>query len=139
MTKSKGVYVASRASVPERAAMWRRLRADGWPIISTWIDEDGPGQTADVGELWTRIAAEVTGAAGLVLYVEPGDFPLKGALIEVGMAIAASVPVVVVAPGVIIEPRSYRPIGSWMAHPLVSASPNVLVALRRLAGQGVTP
>lgn len=119
---STGIYVASRASVPERAAMWRALRAEGWPIVSSWIDEDGPGQTDDMGELWTRIAEEVMSAAGLVLYVESGDFPLKGALVEVGMAIAAGVPVVVVAPGVSIEPKSCRPIGSWMRHPLVSVA-----------------
>jgi hypothetical protein len=116
----RGVYVASRASVPERGAMWRRLRADGWPIVSTWIDEDGEGQTADFGRLWLRICREVTTARALVLYVEPGDFPLKGALIEVGMALGVEIPVVVVAPGVELEPRSMRPLGSWAAHPLVT-------------------
>lgn len=127
-----GVYVASRASIPERAAMWRALRADGWPIVSTWIDEDGPGQTDDMGELWGRIAEEVTSAAGLVLYVQPEDFPLKGALVEVGMAIAAGVPVVVVAPGVEIDLRSYRPIGSWVGHPAVSVATTPIEAFCQL-------
>jgi hypothetical protein len=129
---SQGIYVASRASIPERAAMWRSLRESGWPIVSTWIDEDGPGQTEDMGELWTRIAEEVTSAAGLVLYVEPEDFPLKGALVEVGMAIGFEVPVVVVAPHVTIEPRSYRPIGSWMGHPLVSVAGSLVEAFHKL-------
>lgn len=60
------------------------------------------------------------GGCSCGLYAEAGDFPLKGAFIEVGMALSAGVPVVVVAPGVAIEPRSMRPIGSWMAHPLVT-------------------
>ena len=112
--------------------MWRRLRAEGWPIVATWIDEDGEGATADFGELWDRIRHEVTGAAGLILYAEPGDLPLKGALIEVGMALAAGVPVVAVLPGVVLEPRSMRPIGSWLAHPLVSMAPSVEVACSML-------
>lgn len=45
------IYVASRASIPERGAMWRRFRAQGVPITSSWIDEDGEGQTADFREL----------------------------------------------------------------------------------------
>lgn len=128
----RGIYVASRASVPERAEMWRRLRSEGWPIVSSWIDEDGPGQTGDMAELWPRIAREVTGAAGLVLYVEQDDFPLKGALVEVGMSLATGVPVVVVAPSVEIESRTCRPLGSWMRHPLVSTAASVLDAFHQL-------
>ncbi|HET6610131.1 MAG TPA: hypothetical protein VFG62_25935 [Rhodopila sp.] len=114
------IYIASRASIPERAAEWRRLRSSGWKIVSSWIDEAGEGQTSSFSDLWSRIQTEVTTADKLILYVEPDDFPLKGALIEVGMALAAGVRVVVVSPGVTLEPRSMRPIGSWMAHPLVS-------------------
>lgn len=115
-----GIYVASRASVPARGEMWRTLRAGGAPIISTWIDEDGEGQSHDLGELWERILREVTSAERLILYVEPDDFPLKGAFIEVGMALAAGVPVFVVSPGVALEARSLRPLGSWALHPLVT-------------------
>jgi hypothetical protein len=124
-----GIYIASRASIPERAAEWRRLRSTGVPIISSWIDEDGEGQTVDFGDLWSRVEAEVTTAERLVLYVEPGDFPLKGALVEVGMALAAGVLVRVVAPGVELEPRSMRPLGSWAAHPLVSFAASVEEAI----------
>lgn len=116
----RAIYVASRASIPERGAMWREYRAKGVPINSTWIDEDGPKASRDLAGLWDRIRIEVTSAERLVLYVEPDDFPLKGAFIEVGMALAANVPVMVVAPGVYIEPRNYRPLGSWMHSPLVS-------------------
>ncbi len=116
---AQGVYVASRASQPDRPAMWRRLRAEGRPIISTWIDEAGEGETACNRELWLRIEREVTTAKALILYVEREDFPIKGALVEVGMALAAGVPVYVCAPGVMLEDRTMRPVGSWMMHPLV--------------------
>lgn len=127
-----GIYVASRASVPERGQMWRRLRADGVPIISSWIDEDGPGKTADFGELWERIVNEVSASRALVLYVEPTDFPLKGAFVEVGIALGRGIPIIVVAPGVALEPRSLRPLGSWAKHPLVTFAPTIDSALARL-------
>lgn len=119
------LYVASRASIPARGAMWRALRAAGANIVSSWIDEDGEGQTDCFGELWTRIEAEVRGCDRLVLYAEPDDFPLKGALVEVGMALALGIPVFIVAPLVNLEPGSMRPVGSWSAHPLVRFTPDV--------------
>lgn len=134
--KGRGIYVASRASVPERGAMWRRLRAEGAPIISTWIDEDGEGATADFGDLWSRICSEVTGAKALILYAEPDDLPLKGAFIEVGMALAASIPVYAVLPGIRLEPRSMRPVGSWLAHPGVHIVDDVATAVSRAATEG---
>lgn len=115
-----GTYIASRASLPERSAAWRRLRdVDGWKITSSWIDEAGASETADLGSLWTRIEAEIARSERLILYIEPDDFPLKGALIEVGMALAHRIPIRVVAPGVVLDPVSFRPIGSWVRHPLV--------------------
>lgn len=120
-----GIYVASRASVPERPARWRALRDAGWPIVSTWIDEAGPGETDDLGELWGRITREVASAQGVLLHVEPDDFPLKGALIEVGMALSLGKRVGVYAPGVELEELSMRPLGSWAAHPLVYVAPTL--------------
>lgn len=113
------LYVASRASVPDRPAMWRRLRdGDGWKISSTWIDEAGEGETADLSELWARIEREIRSSDGLILYAEAEDFPLKGALVEVGIAIGQGIPVAVVMPNPsILDPRSLRPLGSWAKHP----------------------
>jgi hypothetical protein len=88
----------------------------GWKITSSWIDEDGEGETADFGKLWTRIDDEICASDALVLYAEPGDFPLKGALVEVGMAIANKKTVFVCLPGVEIEGRTAKPIGSWIFH-----------------------
>ena len=131
-----GIYVASRASLPERGAMWRAYRDAGWPICSTWIDEDGPGETPDFGELWARIAREVSGADLLILYAEPDDMPLKGALVEVGMAIASLVPVCAVLPRVVLEARTMRPVGSWLSHPFVQIMPSVDAALETFASFG---
>jgi hypothetical protein len=110
-------YVASRASVPERGQMWRRFRSQGMKISATWIDEDGRGETSDFGELWQRLEEEIKSSTALLLYVEPDDFPLKGALVEVGMAIAMGKPVLVFHPGVEIDQATYRPLGSWIKHP----------------------
>lgn len=125
-----GTYIASRASVPERAAAWRRLRdEDGWKITSSWIDEAGAGETVDLVSLWVRIEAEIRSSERLILYVEPDDFPLKGALVEVGIAIAHWIPIRVVAPHVTLDPVSYRPIGSWVRHPLVKFETTIERAL----------
>jgi hypothetical protein len=61
----RGFYIASRASIPERAARWRHLRdVEGWHIIASWIDEDGEGQTDDFSELWVRIETEIKSSDG---------------------------------------------------------------------------
>lgn len=125
----QGIYVASRASLPERSAMWRRHRECGALINSTWIDEAGEGETGDFSELWIRITAEISRSEMLVLYAEPDDFPLKGALIEVGIALGHGIPVRVVLPGVILDGRTSRPVGSWIQHPLVSRFDTVVAAL----------
>lgn len=119
MTTPTKFYVASRASLPERSAMWRDLRSSGWVITSTWIDEAGEGETEDFGELWIRIAFEIWVADALVLYAETDDFPLKGALVEVGIALALNKAIYVCLPGVELHARTARPIGSWIFHPNV--------------------
>jgi hypothetical protein len=132
-------YVASRASVPERGAMWRALRERGVNVTSTWIDEDGPGETGDFADLWTRIEAEVAASDALILYVDADDFPLKGALVEVGMALARNIPIGVVAPSVALEERSMRPLGSWAAHPRVWFFQTVEEAVSALGPVDLTP
>lgn len=117
-------YVASRASVPARGQMWRALRATGVPIVSSWIDEDGPGQTPDMSVLWQRIAAEVASATDLVLYVERSDFPLKGAFVEVGMALALGKTVTIVCPDLDFGEK-LKLVGSWILHPNVTGAGTV--------------
>lgn len=125
----KGVYIASRASLPERPAAWRKLRdVDGYHVVSTWIDSIDKTvefQSASecnqlMSELWLKFVLEIQSAERLIVYVESDDFPLKGTLVEVGIALGAGIPIFIVAPGVEIEEGTYRPIGSWIKHPLVT-------------------
>lgn len=134
-----GIYVASRASSPERPAMWRALRAAGWPITSSWIDEAGEGETADFSDLWARISREIHGSLGLIIYAEPEDFPLKGAYVEAGIAIGAGLPVAVVMPGVELDPRSCRPMGSWIRHPDVQVCRSLEAARQYIESQANKP
>lgn len=65
--------------------MWKHLRSVGWPIISTWIDEAGLGETADFNDLWQRCLDESYSCQVFLLYKEPAEI-LKGAWIELGAA-----------------------------------------------------
>jgi hypothetical protein len=86
-------YIASKT---KHAARWRALREQGFNIISTWIDEAGPGESSNLSDLATRRIDEARTADRLILYCEPEDVPLKGALIEIGAALSAGVLVYVV-------------------------------------------
>lgn len=103
-----GIYTASRT---RHAGIWQAFRQEGFSIVATWIDEAGPGETADMGELWQRCIQEAKNVSALVLYREDNE-PLKGALVEVGAALANGVPVFTVGCGNLSE-------YSWLHHPLV--------------------
>lgn len=102
------IYIASKTKY---ASWWRKLRAEGVPIISTWIDEevDKSGKSVNLKDLWIRCVSEARTASALILYYEEDDV-LKGALVEVGAALANFVPVYLVGP--VIS-------GSWVHHPCV--------------------
>lgn len=119
--------------------MWRHYRQAGVPIISSWIDEDGDGETDNLTELWDRIEHEIQESDVLVLYAKEQDFPLKGALIEAGMALGMGKPVIVCLPFVKLEPRSCRPIGSWINHPLVTLDNNVRSIMQHFYGRNKPP
>lgn len=85
----RGIYIASKTKHADR---WKRLRSKGVPIISTWIDEAGVGETADFHDLWQRCLTESAGCSVLVSYREPGEV-LKGGWVEIGAALAKGVPV----------------------------------------------
>lgn len=84
-----GIYIASKT---KHADKWRALRAAGEPIISTWIDEAGQGETSDFDDLWRRCISEPARAAVLIAYCEPGDV-LKGGWVEIGAALSSGTPV----------------------------------------------
>lgn len=121
------LYGASRATV-QHATMWKRLRdLYHWPITSTWIDDIATEVTpiTELSDMWNRIDDEVYDATDLILYVRKEDFPLKGALVEVGMALANGAKVYVVVNDVELEPCTCKPLGSWINHSGVSLVSNL--------------
>lgn len=89
MTDRHGIYTASKT---KHAHLWRDLRDAGAPIISTWIDEAGEGESTDLHDLWDRCISESRSCKALVVYKEPDDV-LKGAWVEIGAALAVGNPV----------------------------------------------
>lgn len=95
MTKTKKltIYIASKT---KHAKLWRDLRdSKAMNINSTWIDEAEAGESDDVADLAKRCIDEVKAADRLILYCHPGEM-MKGALVEIGAALASNVPVYVV-------------------------------------------
>lgn len=111
-----GIYIASKAKHGPR---WQVYRAAGIPIISTWIDESGEGQTGDYHDLWHRCATEAAKAAVTVVYHEDGEI-LKGALVEVGAALSHGRCIIVVG----------NPPGTWVRHRDVSQAATIDEAFR---------
>lgn len=108
-----GIYIASKTHHAEK---WKALRSQGVPIISTWIDEAGVGETKSFPDLWRRCISEASSAERLIVYAEEGE-QLKGALIEVGAALASGVPVIMVG--------TIEPMKTAVNHPLVSKAPSL--------------
>lgn len=124
------IYVSSR-TLPVRVQMWLDLRAryTHWKFVSTWIDEAAPGATSDWPATWMRYIEEIRSADVLLLHAEAEDFPLKGALVEVGAALALGKSVLAVLPQGYDE-TTYRPVGSWVRHPAVRVLDTMSAALR---------
>lgn len=96
---ARGIYVASKV---KHVQIWKAYRKAGYPIVSTWIDEAGAGESQNLSDLWKRCIREASMAGAFVLYRALGrpefgsTFPpdeLKGAWIELGAALASDVPV----------------------------------------------
>jgi hypothetical protein len=86
---NRAIYIASKT---KHAARWIAMRDAGRPIISTWIDEAGPGESADLHDLWRRCISEARSCSVLIAYREPDEI-LKGSWIEIGAALAFGKPV----------------------------------------------
>lgn len=90
------VYLASKTA---HAWRWKDLRGH-WArsritIYSSWINEAGPGESKSMRNLWYRCVNEACFADVLIAYREK-DEELKGALVEIGAALAHDVPVFLV-------------------------------------------
>lgn len=83
MTKPS-IYIASKAKY---APVWTNFRTEGWNIISTWIDFWEEDTIVDWSEHWVRCIREAGEADYTIAYTENGDI-LKGALAEIGAALA---------------------------------------------------
>ena len=116
------IFISSKV---KHAPKWRKLRDRYVPIISTWIDEAGPGESMCFKDLWKRCVSEASSADALLLYVEEGDH-LKGALVEVGAALSNEVPVYVVG----------TPDGSWINHYNVTQCKDLDDALTQIGQLG---
>lgn len=119
LMRAAGVVLYT-ASKTRHAPTWRGLRAAGVPVISTWIDEAGPGETASFPDLWSRCIREASTASALLVYAEEGDL-LKGGFVEVGAALGCGVPVFAVGT---------QAGWSFTSHPLVTKCESVAEALR---------
>jgi hypothetical protein len=116
------IYIASKT---KHAWRWRALREDLKPcgifINSTWIDEAGAGESKDLAGLAHRCIGEAMDADLLIVYGEEGEV-LKGALIEIGAAMAFGVDVISV--GVTLPDSS-----AFTHHPLWFRAETIEAAL----------
>lgn len=85
-----GIYIASKTKHADR---WRLIRDKaGTPVISTWIDEAGDGESSDLHDLWRRCIHEASHCQVLVAYREKDEI-FKGGWVEIGAALAVGIPV----------------------------------------------
>lgn len=105
-------YVASKVV---HAAKWQKLRDEGWPINSTWIDCGEYGAITDWGDHWVKCINEAASADFCLAYCETYEV-LKGALCEIGAALAAGKRVLFVGDYAYVKAKRY----SIMEHPLVT-------------------
>jgi len=101
------VYIASKA---KHGPQWVALRDAGITITSSWIDLYESDAIQDWRQFWLRCIAEVRSADYLIAVHFEGDGPWKGAHVEIGAAIALSIPVLLVG----------DPPGTWVEHPQVT-------------------
>jgi len=108
------IYVASKAY---HRPSWRQWRDRGLKITSRWIDvpDEFIGRTLpqelDFVQLWTHCIEDVINADVLVLYCGQGDV-LKGAILELGAALAMSKPCFICG-----DRESVLNNGTWLHHP----------------------
>jgi hypothetical protein len=94
----KPIYIASKV---KHAHKWKLLQKRGVLFNCAWLNiTEEHLNSAAYEKLWDCIIADVKNCAALILYVEKDDV-LKGALIEVGVALACGIPIYVIgeAPG----------------------------------------
>ena len=100
MSRAQHVYIATAAAnAPAARDLAASLRAAGHNVVSTWHDEDGielrrPAEAALTRRtrraIATRCVTEILSATVLIVISHP---EMRGALVEVGIAVGALIPV----------------------------------------------
>ena len=93
----KTIYVASKTKF---APIWKKFRSQGYPIVSSWLDEANKTDS-NLVELWKKNIEE-SNSCGVIIYfaeVPTGITSKKetvsnGGLVEVGSALSNDVPVI---------------------------------------------
>lgn len=82
------------------APKFQMLRDMGWPVNSRWIDLDPVADehfiTHQKDKLWQLCLEDVCNSSFLLLYCEDMQEEQRGALVEIGMAMAFGKPIYVV-------------------------------------------
>lgn len=116
------IYTASKL---RHAKMWRELcdQHDLFIFHARWLKHlkiGTPDNAANAPAFWLQDQQDVKDSDALLVYAEKDD-RLSGALVEVGMAIAYGVPVILVG-----EHEDY---GTWRWHPGVHWVPDIPAAI----------
>lgn len=124
------VYPSSKV---RHAPMWRRLQQEVPHVFfnARWIKRAESQEEMDsyeLAELWRECQQDVKDADLLLIYAEDGD-QLKGAFVEVGMALAYGVKVMFVTP---VE--DWHAFGTWMHGTAVQRASTIEEAMTRLYG-----
>lgn len=125
----KTVYIASKT---RHAARWRHLREEGIRVIATWIDLPVVSDAAETfyQNLWLACIGESSSADATIVFAEEGDV-LKGALIELGSALAAGKTVIQVGECASLKAGDGSD-ASFTCHPNWTFAPTTDDALRFL-------
>ena len=120
------VYTASKLEEYKR---WLQIQKEhpGVYFHARWIKhmEIGtPDRSERAQEFWLQDQEDVESADVLLLYETPGGRPLKGGLVEAGMALSKGVPVIAVG--------NVENIGNWVYHPGVTLVDTLEEALKLL-------
>ena len=125
--ESKGIYIASKTI---HAESWKSLRDDAEvDVISSWIDEAGPGESIDLADLSRRCIKESTTCKAMIVFSLKEEY-LKGALIEMGAALAAGKTVYLAGP---VLPEG----SAFTKHPNVIQCEGISDAVFKITGEQI--
>jgi hypothetical protein len=125
------VYMASKVIHGTRwVELFGSFKAIGLELLSTWVHGDllAPDCDKDCIDLWQRCLNESASADVLILYREPGE-QLKGALVELGAALAAGRAIITVG--------DFEGAGSWPALPQIRHAKSMDAAMMMAQGLSV--